>query len=85
MRSNVPAQSPKNFYLRNLYYPFLDSVILQLDQQFSDHAEAVMRLSSSLAANAVTANFCEVEQAVNLFLPLLQVPLIKIKAQFLLW
>ena len=85
MRSNVPAQSPKNFYLRNLYYPFLDSVILQSDQRFSDHAEAVMRLSSSLAANAVTANFCEVEQAVNLFLPLLQTPLIKVKAQFLLW
>ena len=24
MRSNVPAESPKNYYLRNLYYPFLD-------------------------------------------------------------
>ena len=29
MRSNVPAESPKNYYLHNLYYPFLDSVILQ--------------------------------------------------------
>ena len=34
MRSNVPAESPKNYYLRNLYYPFVDSVILQLDQRF---------------------------------------------------
>ena len=42
MRSNVPAESPKNYYLRNLYYPFLDSVILQLDQRISGHAEAVM-------------------------------------------
>ena len=32
MRSNVPARSPKNYYLLNLYYPFLDGVILQLDQ-----------------------------------------------------
>ena len=31
LRSNVPAESPKNYYLRNIYYPFLDSVILQLD------------------------------------------------------
>ena len=85
MRSNVPAESPKNYYLRNLYYPFLDSVILQLDQRFSGHAKAVMRLSSLLPANVVTANFCEVEPAVNLFLPLLQAPLIKVKAQFLLW
>ena len=35
IRSSVPAESPKNDYLRNLNYPFLDSVILLLDQQFS--------------------------------------------------
>ena len=84
MRSNVPAESPKN-YLRNLYYPFLDSVILQLNQSFSGHIEAVLRLSSLFPANVVTANFWEVEPAVNLFLPLLQESLIKVKAQFLLW
>ena len=69
MRSNVPAESSKN-YLRNFYNPFLDSVILHLDQRFSGHAEAVMRLSSLLPANVVTANFCKVEPAVSLFLPL---------------
>ena len=63
----------------------MDSVILQLDQRFSGHAEAVMRLSLLLPANAITANFCEVNPAVNLFLPLLQAPLIKVKAQFPLW
>ena len=60
-------------------------MILQLDQRFSGRAEAVMRLSSLLPANVVTANFCEVDPAVNLFLPFLQAPLIKVKAQFLLW
>ena len=84
MRSNVPAESPKN-YLCNLYYPFLDSVILQLDQKFFDHAEGVMLLSSLLPAKADTANFCEVEPPVNLFHPLSQMPLIKVKTQFLLW
>ena len=29
MRSNVPVELSKNYYLRNLYYPFLNSVILQ--------------------------------------------------------
>ena len=43
-------------------------MILQLDQQFSGHAEAVVRLSSFHPANVVTANFCEVEPAVNLFI-----------------
>ena len=85
MRSNVPAESPTNYYLRNLYYPFSDNAILQLDQPFSGHAEAVMRLSSLFPANVVTAILCEVQQAFNLFLPLLQAPLIKVKAQFLLW
>ena len=59
-------------------------MILQLDQRFSGHAEAVMRLSSLVPANVVTANFCEVEPAVNVFLPLLQAPLIKVTTQFLL-
>ena len=84
MRSNATAESPRNYYLRNLYYPFLDSVILQLDQRFPGHAETVMQLSSLLPVNVVTANFCEVEPAVNLFLPLLQATLIKVKAQLLL-
>ena len=34
MRSNAPVESPRNYYLRNLYYPFLDGVIVQLDQRF---------------------------------------------------
>ena len=72
MLSNVPAESPKKCCIRNLYYPFLDSVILQLDQRFSAHAEAVMRLTSLLLATVVTANFREIEPAVNLFLLSLQ-------------
>ena len=83
-RSYVPAESPKNYYLRNLYYTLLNNVILQLDQQFFAHAETIMRLSSLFPVKVVTANFCEVEPAVNLFLSLLQAPLIKAKAQFLL-
>ena len=69
MRTNVPAETPKNYYLRNLYYPFLDSVILQLDQRFSGHAEAVMRLSSLLPANIVTANFVKLNQQSICFFP----------------
>ena len=57
MRSNVPAESPRNYYLRNLYYLFLDSVILQLDQRLSGDAEAFMRLNLLLPANVVAANF----------------------------
>ena len=57
MRCNAPAESSKNYYLRNLYYPFLDSVILQLDQRFSGHAEAAIRLNSLLPANFI--NYCQ--------------------------
>ena len=65
MRSNVPGKSLKKYYLRDFYYLFLDSVILQLDQQFSGHAKDIMRLSSFRPANVVTACFCEVEPAVK--------------------
>ena len=71
MRSNVLAESPKNYYLRKPLLPIFDSVILLLDQRFSGHTdEAAMRLSSLLLVN-VTANFCEVKPAVNFFLLLL--------------
>ena len=40
IRSNVTAETPDNYFPRNLYYPILDSVILQLDQRFFGHAEA---------------------------------------------
>ena len=60
-------------------------MILQLDLRFPGRAEAVLRLNLLLSANVVTANFCEVEPAVNFFLSLLQAPPIKVKAQFLLW
>ena len=53
--------------------------------QLQLHAEVVVLLSLLLPANVVTANFCEIELAVNLFLALLQAPLIKFKARFLLW
>ena len=43
-----------------------------------------MILSSLLPANVVIVNFCEVEPVINLFLPLLQAQLTKVKAQFLL-
>ena len=43
MHGNVSTESPKNYYLRNLYYPYVDGVILQLDQRFSGHAQAVKR------------------------------------------
>ena len=43
MRSNVPSESPENYYLRYFYYPFLDSVILLLWQKFfRNHSDVVV-------------------------------------------
>ena len=60
----------------------MDSVILQLDQRFSGHTEAVILLNSLLPADVVTmvvtANFCELEPAIWFFSKL-QAPLKKTK------
>ena len=85
MRNNTPAGTPKLYYLRNLYYPFLDNIISQLEQRFSDHAKTVMQLSLLLPANIATVDFRDIEPAVILYLPLLQMPLMTVKAEFLLW
>ena len=85
MRNNTPAGTPKLYYLQNLYYPFLDNIISQLEQRFSDHAKTVTQLSSLLPANIATVDFRDIEPAVILYLPLLQMPLMTVKAEFLLW
>ena len=85
MRNNTPAGTPKLYYLRNLYYPFLDNIISQLEQRFSDHAKTVMQLSSLLPANIATVDFRDIEPAVILYLPLLQMPLMTVKTEFPLW
>ena len=69
IRSNEPAEPTKNYYLRNLYYLFLESVILQLDQRFSGYTEAVMRLSSLLQAMLLLPIFLKLNQQLICFFP----------------
>ena len=84
MHSNEPAETSKNYYLRNLYCPFLDCDFAARSTKFFGHAEAITRRSSILPTNIVTANFCKIEPEDNVFF-VTTGALIKLKAQFLLW
>ena len=58
MCSNVPAESFKNYYLRNLTYPFFKQCGFAVRSTIFGPAKAVLRLSLLFPANVVTANFC---------------------------
>lgn len=40
-RGNVPAENAEQYYLRNLYIPFIDHVIVELKDRFSEHHKLI--------------------------------------------
>jgi F0F1-type ATP synthase gamma subunit len=43
-RSNIPAETTKTYYKRNIYYLFIDHVISELAARFSNHHEKIGNL-----------------------------------------
>jgi len=43
-RGNVPAENAEQYYLRNLYIPFIDHIIVELRDRFSEHHKSVSYL-----------------------------------------
>ncbi len=60
-RSNAPAETPKEYYLRNMAIPFLDHIITQFEARFSSLA-----VTSSLLLGLVPSVLCSQEEALDL-------------------
>lgn len=61
-RSNVPASSAKEYFKRNTYFPYLDSLIQQLDFRFSTLAQ-----QSAQALCLVPSNLSRLNQEVTCY------------------
>jgi hypothetical protein len=49
-RANAPADCPEQYYNRTVYIPFLDHVINDMKERFSEHKRAIFCLSSLIPA-----------------------------------
>lgn len=65
-RSNISQGSDVNFYYKvNVYIPFLDHCIAELETRFGPQFEKICHLQCFIPSFVVTASTQEVEQAVN--------------------
>ena len=55
-RNNVPATSPKEYFKRNIYIPYLDSLIQQLDMLFSGLARQSVQAMCLIPSNLSELN-----------------------------
>ena len=40
-RSNVPGETAELYYRRNVFYPFIEHVVAELDARFKPHKETI--------------------------------------------
>ena len=49
-RNNIPASNPSDYYRRAIWYPYLDSTIMSMNEKFSTHHLTVLKLAALVPA-----------------------------------
>jgi hypothetical protein len=70
-RSNVPANTPLQYYQRSIFLPFLDGILSQMSTRFCDHEAIVLRLCGLLPRFAQTALYNEIQESVEQYADML--------------
>jgi hypothetical protein len=66
-RANAPSTTAKQYYKINVFFPFIDACLLQLNSRFADHAKAVYALSALIPAHTVRSTFAQIKPACHLY------------------
>ncbi|XP_050516687.1 52 kDa repressor of the inhibitor of the protein kinase-like [Diabrotica virgifera virgifera] len=54
-RGNIPAEDAEQYYLRNLYIPFIDHILVELKDRFSEHHKFISHLQLLIPEKCVIA------------------------------
>lgn len=54
-RGNIPSENAEQYYLRNLYIPFIDHVIVELKDRFSEHHKSISYLQLLIPEKCLAA------------------------------
>lgn len=66
-RSNAPATSALEHYRINLFYPFIDGVVCQLNERFSVHCQQASSLSCLIPAFCHDVQFDSIKDGLNMY------------------
>jgi hypothetical protein len=83
-RSNTPASDEMEYFRRNHYIPFLDSVLQEFRDRFLGHSEAVCHLSAVVPAHINLYSFNDLLPAFNMYASFVDSES-QVRAEFELW
>ena len=66
-RNNAPADSPLEHFRRNMFYPFVDTCISQLQQRFAPHCLKASPLSALILAFCCDQPFESINDGIDLY------------------
>ena len=66
-RANAPADIPKEYWLRNVYLPFLDHILVGIDSRFDKYGVVVHRMAALIPAIIVTRDDFDFKEVLNIY------------------
>ncbi len=66
-RSNVPADSAKDYYRISIYIPFIEHILQDMDTRFASHYAAVLKLSALIPKFTANYTFDDLVPALELY------------------
>ncbi|KAJ8885856.1 hypothetical protein PR048_012062 [Dryococelus australis] len=71
-RNNVEASTPREYYRRVVFVPYLDEILMHLKDKFSKHKNILLGLECLLPQNAVRKQFIDIERTIEFYKDYLQ-------------
>lgn len=84
-KNNAPADNASEYYKRNVFLPFIDTVISQLETRFSEHSKKAFSLYSLLPKYCVKVNFSAVRDAFANYIHFVPGAMLALEAEFQRW
>jgi hypothetical protein len=66
-RSNAPADTVQQYYKRTMFFPYIDTVLGQLEARFQGHSATVCKLVGLLPAFCTTMAFVSIKESVQFY------------------
>ena len=66
-RNNVPADNAAQYYKRAVWYPLLDSMLSEMNKQFSSQCKAVLQMTALIPARCVNTEFASVTDCLDTY------------------
>lgn len=84
-RGNIEASSAKEYYRLNVFIPFLDFMLSQLNDRFSSHNLAIFKLSGIIPSRCETFDFSNLKEAIDMYSKFLPGSKLEIEGEFQIW